>query len=72
MISADLDHFKIFLADPAFGTDEIRGDVFPLCTGRNVLFVTAFSFVVYPTAYDTLPLSHSFVDPSAREKGGRL
>ncbi len=70
MISADLDHFKIFLADPAFGTDEIRGDVFPLCTRRNVLFVTAFSFVVYPTAYDTLPLSHSFVEPRKLSTGG--
>ena len=56
--STDFDHLEVFLADAAFGADEIVGNLVPRRSRSDAFVLVAFGLVVDPAANDTLPFSH--------------
>ena len=68
----DLNHFKVFLARPAFGAGPVHGHLGPWRPGCNAMFGRAGSFVINPATNQAHPASvfHTYAASIGRLKLG--
>src|SRR5690554_1255210 len=58
-VSADFDHFEVFLAHTTVRADPVLGHIFPCGTGRNTVLRPAFRFIIDQATHYALPLFHA-------------